>query len=203
MSDARSFIPRSSLSVNGRHRRQERESDPVPLIIQALIPRYCNRRKRWILSAFHAQSQDQMHPTQAQAHYSAPPVQEKRNKLRRSPSTLDEESGCRGHPTCYTPFTTAELHGSKDAFDILNNICTPASLLFDPRFTSRQRPSALPPFRTFPPSPPAQRIPYSLPSAISVQNLDTEEPAAEMDKRHPSSFQQLEKLGEGTYATVR
>lgn len=24
-----------------------------------------------------------------------------------------------------------------------------------------------------------------------------------MDKRHPSSFQQLEKLGEGTYATVR
>jgi hypothetical protein len=23
-----------------------------------------------------------------------------------------------------------------------------------------------------------------------------------MDKRHPSSFQQLEKLGEGTYATV-
>jgi len=24
-----------------------------------------------------------------------------------------------------------------------------------------------------------------------------------MDKRNPSSFQQLEKLGEGTYATVR
>lgn len=24
-----------------------------------------------------------------------------------------------------------------------------------------------------------------------------------MEKRHPSSFQQLEKLGEGTYATVR
>lgn len=23
-----------------------------------------------------------------------------------------------------------------------------------------------------------------------------------MDKRHPNSFQQLEKLGEGTYATV-
>jgi hypothetical protein len=123
--------------------------------------------------------------------------------LRRSPSTPDQESECRGYPTCYTPFTTAELHGSKDAFDILNNICTPASLLFDPRFTSRQRPSALPPFRTFPPSPPAQRIPYSVPSTISVQNLDTGEPAAEMDKRHPSSFQQLEKLGEGTYATVR
>jgi hypothetical protein len=203
MSDARSFIPRSSLSVNGRHPRQERESVPVPLIIQALIPRYCNRRKRWIISAFHAQSHDQMPPTQPQHSHAAPPIQEKRNKLRRSPSTLDEESECRGHPTCYTPFTTAELHGSKDAFDILNNICTPASLLFDPRFTSRQRPSALPPFRTFPPSPTAQRIPYSLPSTISVQNLDTEEPAAEMDKRHPSSFQQLEKLGEGTYATVR
>jgi hypothetical protein len=199
MLDARSFIPRSSLSVNGRHPRQEREAVPVPLIIQALIPRYCNRRKRWTISAFHTQSQ--VPPTQHS--HAAPPIQEKRNKSRRSPSTLDQESECRGYPTCYTPFTTAELHGSKDAFDILNNICTPASLLFDPRFTSRQRPSPLPPFRTFPPSPPAQRIPYSLPSTISVQNLDTEEPAAEMDKRHPSSFQQLEKLGEGTYATVR
>ncbi|TVY46444.1 Negative regulator of the PHO system, partial [Lachnellula cervina] len=89
-----------------------------------------------------------------------------------------------------------------DAFTILNNLCTPASLLFDPRFTSRQRPSPQPPFRTFPPSPTAQRLPPSLPSTISVQNLAAEEPFTKMDKRHPSSFQQLEKLGEGTYATV-
>ena len=99
-------------------------------------------------------------------------------------------------------FTTASLHGSKDALATLKELCTPASLLFDLRFTSLQPPNPLPPFRTFPPSPTAQRIPYSLPSTISFQTLDTEEPPAEMDKRHPSSFQQLEKLGEGTYATV-
>ena len=98
--------------------------------------------------------------------------------------------------------TTASLYGSKDALTILHQICTPASLLFDPKYTSRERPSPLPPFRTFPPSPTAQRIPFSVPSTISVQNLDKEESQATMDKRHPSSFQQLEKLGEGTYATV-
>lgn len=108
---------------------------------------------------------------------------------------------CDKHPTCYTLFTTAS-HGSKDALKVLDKIATPASLLFDPRFTSRQRPSPNPPFRTFPPSPTATRLPHSLPSTISIQNLDTEENTAEMDKRNPNSFQQLEKLGEGTYATV-
>ena len=99
-------------------------------------------------------------------------------------------------------FTTASLYGSKDALAILHQICTPASLLFDPKYTSRQRPSPLPPFRTFPPSPTAQRLPIHVPSTISVRNLDNEEEPVAMDKRHPSSFQQLEKLGEGTYATV-
>lgn len=99
-------------------------------------------------------------------------------------------------------FTTASLYGSKDALAILNQTITPASILFDPKYTSRQRPSPRPPFRTFPPSPKAQQLLLSLPSTISVQNLDKEEPPAAMDKRHPSSFQQLEKLGEGTYATV-
>jgi hypothetical protein len=122
---------------------------------------------------------------------------------RRSPSKPALVLTCKRHPTCHTLFTTASLHGSKDALAILNNLCTPASLLFDPKYTLRQRPSPRIPFRTFPPSPTAQRLPYSLPSTISVQNLDTEESAAKMDKRHPSSFQQLEKLGEGTYATVR
>lgn len=130
---------------------------------------------------------------------------------RRSPSkppssAAEDNIGCEVHLTCYTlpvtDFTTASSHGSKDALAILNDLSTPASLLFDPRYTSRQRPSPKIPFRTFPPSPTAQRLPHSLPSTISVQNLDTGEPAAAMDKRHPSSFQQLEKLGEGTYATV-
>lgn len=99
-------------------------------------------------------------------------------------------------------FTTASLHSSKDALDILKTICTPASVLFDPKFTSRQRPSPSPPFRTFPPSPALARAFFSVPSTISIRNLDNTEPPVEMDKRHPSSFQQLEKLGEGTYATV-
>ncbi|CZR67391.1 probable PHO85-cyclin-dependent protein kinase [Phialocephala subalpina] len=108
----------------------------------------------------------------------------------------------RSRPTPCALFTTASLHGSKDALDILNKICTPASILFDPKVTSRQRPSPSPPFRTFPPSPALARAFFSVPSTISVRNLDDTEPPVEMDKRHPSSFQQLEKLGEGTYATV-
>jgi hypothetical protein len=130
-------------------------------------------------------------------------------RSQRRRSSVDDppkELQCEQRLTCYClPLvTTASLHGSKDALSILDNISTPASILFDPKYTSRQRPSAVPPFRTFPPSPSVERInlPYSLPSTISLQLLDTEEPTAEMDKRHPSSFQQLEKLGEGTYATV-
>lgn len=39
-------------------------------------------------------------------------------------------------------------------------------------------------------------------SNISVRSLGGGNKIEPMDKRHPSSFQQLEKLGEGTYATV-
>lgn len=39
-------------------------------------------------------------------------------------------------------------------------------------------------------------------SNISVRSLGGGQRIEAMDKRHPSSFQQLEKLGEGTYATV-
>lgn len=105
----------------------------------------------------------------------------------------------------HSPSSITASDGSQDtALDILNKIVTPSSLLFDPQFTSQQRPSALPPFRTFPPSPTIdRRLPPNIPSIISIQNLDIENSTSEMDKRHPSSFQQLEKLGEGTYATVR
>ncbi|KFY58031.1 hypothetical protein V496_06262 [Pseudogymnoascus sp. VKM F-4515 (FW-2607)] len=101
--------------------------------------------------------------------------------------------------------TTASSIGSNDATNhILKQLCSPASLLFDPRYTATPKPSARPPFRTFPPSPAAgeRRPPTRLPSTISVHTLDSEALTATMDKRNPSSFQQLEKLGEGTYATV-
>jgi hypothetical protein len=102
-----------------------------------------------------------------------------------------------------SPITDSD--GSLDSvLDILSRIATPSSLLFDSKYTSRQRPSALPPYRTFPPSPTTERhLPQHVPSTISIQNLDIEDTPSDMDKRHPSSFQQLEKLGEGTYATVR
>lgn len=52
-------------------------------------------------------------------------------------------------------------------------------------------------------------MPNRTDSSISVRNLgggsgSTTPLVPTMDnRRHPSSFQQLEKLGEGTYATVR
>lgn len=74
----------------------------------------------------------------------------------------------------------------------LRRTVTAAGLLFDPRHTSRQAP---------PPAPRGNIVQEAV-------NTDTASfstlPSATMDaKRHPSSFQQLEKLGEGTYATVR
>jgi len=108
--------------------------------------------------------------------------------------------GLHDHPP---PSITASDGSNDTALAILSRVVTPSSLLFDPQFTTRQRPSALPPFRTFPPSPSIERhLPQTVPSTISIQNLDIEDSTSSMDKRHPSSFQQLEKLGEGTYATV-
>lgn len=97
---------------------------------------------------------------------------------------------------------------SNDAvIEIFEKLCTPASILFDPRYTSQPKPSACPPFRTFPPTPRIDNRPIAkLPSNISIRELvnasEIQEQAAKMDKRNPNSFQQLEKLGEGTYATV-
>ncbi|KAL8750920.1 MAG: hypothetical protein Q9199_006767 [Rusavskia elegans] len=48
---------------------------------------------------------------------------------------------------------------------------------------------------------PAQ-LPHTSSRTAPVSSGTLPTPKAIMDKRHPSSFQQLEKLGEGTYATV-
>ena len=117
----------------------------------------------------------------------------------RNPAPSTRSRSCRGL-TCYS-FATATSR-PQEVLSILSQIVTPGSVLFDPRYTSRARPSPVPPFRTYPPSPPASRNPPVVPSAISLQDLDTQPQPVEMDRRHPSSFQQLEKLGEGTYATV-
>lgn len=66
--------------------------------------------------------------------------------------------------------------------------CTAGGVLFDPKFTDTRQPSPRPHYLVYT-DPTSSRVPP---------------PASNMDaKRHPSSFQQLEKLGEGTYATVR
>jgi hypothetical protein len=124
---------------------------------------------------------------------------------RAAPTIASRALLSRTQPLRYPSYlSTTASDGSNDtAVEILSRIATPSSILFDPRYTSRQRPSALPPFRTFPPSPTVEkRLPLHVPSTISIQNLDLEDHTSDMDKRHPSSFQQLEKLGEGTYATV-
>ena len=110
-----------------------------------------------------------------------------------SSSTPSPALRCPKFSTCYS---ATSLHGSVDTQAFIDSICTPASLLWDHRHTSQQRPSFRPPLRTSS-SPAVQRT-----RVIIWDDLETEDNIEEMDKRHPSSFQQLEKLGEGTYATV-
>src|SRR5580700_5723040 len=90
----------------------------------------------------------------------------------------------RHHPThrCFS-FTTASSDGSSDtALDILSKLATPSSILFNPQYTSLPRPSAVPPYRTFPPSPTSERRPPpNVPSIISIQNLDPDQPTVDMD----------------------
>ncbi|GLB01790.1 negative regulator of the PHO system [Aspergillus tubingensis] len=67
---------------------------------------------------------------------------------------------------------------TSDYLDLISNLASPKTFLFHPpRSTPRSHPT---------------------PAAQST----TVAPSTTMDKQQPSSFQQLEKLGEGTYATV-
>lgn len=129
--------------------------------------------------------------------------------IRHCHSSLSTHSPPSTQSVFWAPLLITASHASNDALQqILSTICSPSSILFDPRYTSRPKPHVRPPNRTFPPSPRGgYKTPARLPSTISVHNLATAEEraafaAAIMDKRNPNSFQQLEKLGEGTYATV-
>ncbi|KAK0722476.1 kinase-like domain-containing protein [Lasiosphaeria miniovina] len=87
---------------------------------------------------------------------------------------------------------------------------TAGSILFDSRYTSQKQP---PPTAHYAvcsvPDPIPSPSSPTVTSADSASNTKTDQQpitprhTVAMDtKRHPSSFQQLEKLGEGTYATV-
>lgn len=85
------------------------------------------------------------------------------------------------------------------SLDIASQLTTASSILWDPRYTNRNPPHA----RLHPTHVGTLSLDNRSDSTISVRSLGGGQRIPPMDKRHPSSFQQLEKLGEGTYATVR
>jgi hypothetical protein len=90
---------------------------------------------------------------------------------------------------------------SSSPLRIARQLTTASAILWDPQFTSRPPPGSLKPVHAG-----TLVAPRRTDSSISVRNLGDGHTAPivpTMDsRRHPSSFQQLEKLGEGTYATV-
>ncbi|KAF2192686.1 Pkinase-domain-containing protein [Zopfia rhizophila CBS 207.26] len=81
---------------------------------------------------------------------------------------------------------------------IANRLTTASAILWDPKYTSRPPPGKLKPTHAG-----TLSVANRTDSSISVRNLGGGQHIPVMDNRkHPSSFQQLEKLGEGTYATV-
>lgn len=108
---------------------------------------------------------------------------------------------------CYRVSNTAS-HGSqppptvppsprRDALSPLRKTTTIGDILFDHRYSSVPKLPPYPRFTIYPSRPdpdPAVTRGRPLANPHTTTNMD--------GKRHPSSFQQLEKLGEGTYATV-
>ncbi|KAI9677965.1 MAG: negative regulator of the PHO system [Bathelium mastoideum] len=95
--------------------------------------------------------------------------------------------------------SAAPSPGASSPLSIAEQLTTASAILWDPRYTARRPPP--------PTLKPTHVGTLSLndrsDSTISVRDLGAGQQIVEMDnKRHPSSFQQLEKLGEGTYATV-
>ncbi|OCL08983.1 Pkinase-domain-containing protein [Glonium stellatum] len=81
---------------------------------------------------------------------------------------------------------------------IANQLTTASAILWDPKYTCRPPPGNLRPTHVG-----TLSLDDRTDSSISVRNLGGgRHIPVKMDRKHPSSFQQLEKLGEGTYATV-
>ena len=82
---------------------------------------------------------------------------------------------------------------------VASQLTTARATLWDPKFTTREPLD----IRLHPTHVGTLSVGGRTDSSISVRSLGGGRKIEPMDKRHPSSFQQLEKLGEGTYATVR
>jgi hypothetical protein len=112
-------------------------------------------------------------------------------------------SSLRSSPTTAQP-APAPAPISEDArstLRIASKLTTASAILWDPKFTDRPPPGELKATHAG-----TLAVPVRTDSSISVRNLGEGQiipVVPTMDnRRHPSSFQQLEKLGEGTYATV-
>ncbi|RMY74575.1 hypothetical protein D0862_14098, partial [Hortaea werneckii] len=81
---------------------------------------------------------------------------------------------------------------------VADQLTTARATLWDKKFTRREPPD----IRLHPTHVGTLSVADRTDSNISVRSLGGGRKIETMDKRHPSSFQQLEKLGEGTYATV-
>ncbi|KAK6397020.1 negative regulator of the PHO system [Meristemomyces frigidus] len=82
--------------------------------------------------------------------------------------------------------------------EVADQLTTARATLWDPKFTRREAPG----IHLQPTHVGTLSVGDRTDSNISVRSLGGGSKIEPMDKRHPSSFQQLEKLGEGTYATV-
>ncbi|KAK5175321.1 negative regulator of the PHO system [Saxophila tyrrhenica] len=97
-----------------------------------------------------------------------------------------------------TSHSATSLNRAENPLTVASQLTTARAILWDPEYTTRNPPD----IRLHPTHVGTLSVGGRTDSNISVRSLGGGSKIATMDKRHPSSFQQLEKLGEGTYATV-
>ncbi|WPA96712.1 negative regulator of the PHO system [Cercospora beticola] len=115
------------------------------------------------------------------------------------PSSAAARKGLsRSQPRLPTDFTTADLNSISRATRVASQLTTARAILWDKTYTGKEPPD----IRLLPTHVSTLSVANRTDSNISVRSLGGSHKVEPMDKRHPSSFQQLEKLGEGTYATV-
>lgn len=113
-------------------------------------------------------------------------------------ATPDSPGTCSLHPLPPVAKTAEPTPSPARSIEIADQLITASAILWNPKYTSRPPPGKLKPTHAG-----TLSVAGRTDSSISVSNLGGGRAIPAMDnRRHPSSFQQLEKLGEGTYATV-
>ncbi|KAF2461515.1 kinase-like domain-containing protein [Lineolata rhizophorae] len=132
------------------------------------------------------------HPASA---YSSQPHPPRSHAATGSSSTAHAETT----PSPTSSSTRTSTAAPPSPLAVLSQLTTARAILWDPRVTDRPPPPELRPSHAG-----TLAINDRSDSTVSVRSLTSgsNRSVPVMDKRHPSSFQQLEKLGEGTYATV-